>query len=263
MCTVDSMIAVLRTFVPSFCAWALFAATPSALSAQSGATPTERYSPLTASTKRTDFFEQGGEMVFSGQFFRKSDGSYARVLETEAYDGERGTIRTTLDAPTRTWVWAESFIDAAIVMRRSDAQFRNLMGNEGGCRNDLEDADSKRIGDSEKLGVHVIEVERKLTDRLIVRRWVAPELQCFALLDLLIETGEVRTKDEVLSIQFGEPDPAAFRVPGGYKILDPLQFEEIWRQKYNGRDGFGDIRAQKLQREYEEGRAELATPAAK
>jgi len=239
----------------------LFAATPYALSAQSSAAPTERYSPLTASTKLTDIYEDGGELVFSGQFFRKSDGSYARVEESEAYGGERGTYWDILDAPTRIWVDAQSFINAAIVMRRSDAQFRNFMGNEGGCRNDLEDADSKRIGESEKLGVHVIEVERKLTDGLTVRRWVAPDLQCFALLDLLIEKGEVRVKKEVLSIQFGEPDPAAFRVPAGYKIVDPLQFEDLWKQKYNGRDAFGEKGAQKLQREYEEGRSRMASPA--
>ena len=256
-------VAVLRTFVPSFCVWVLFAATRSALSAQSSAAPTGRYTPLTASTRLTDIYEDGRELVFLGQFFRKSDGSYARVEESEAYDGERGTIRDILDVPTRTWVWAESFVNAAIVMRRSEAQFGNLMWIEGGCRNDLEDADSKRIGESQMLGVHVIEVERKLTDGLTVRRWVAPELQCFALLDLLVEKGEVRTKNEVLSIQFGEPDPAAFRVPAGYKIVDPLQFEDLWKQRTNGRDGFGDEGAQKLQREYEEGRSRLASPAEK
>ncbi len=254
-------VAVLRTFVPSFCAGVLFAATPYALSAQSSAAPTERYSPLTASTKLTDIYEDGGVLEFSGQFFRKSDGSYARVEESEAYGGERGTYWDILDVPTRTWVWAESFINAAIVMRRSDAQFDNLMRIEGGCRNDLEDADSKRIGESQMLGVHVIEVERKLTDQLTVRRWVAPELQCFALLDLLIEKGEVRTKKEVLSIQFGEPDPAAFRAPAGYRIVDPLQFEDLARQESYGHDGIGEERAQKLQREYEEGRSRLGSPA--
>ncbi len=253
-----SIIATLRAFVPSFSVWVLFAATPSALSAQSSAAPTERYTPLTASTKLTDFYEDGAVLVFSSKFFRKSDGSYARVEESEAYDGERGTIQEVLDAPTRTWVWAQSFINAAIVMRRSEVRFDNLMGNEGGCRSDLEDADSKRIGESQMLGVHVIEVERKLTDQLTVRRWVAPDLQCFALLDLLIEKGEVRTKKEVLSIQFGEPDPAAFRAPAGYKIVDPLQFEDLWKQKYNGRDAFGQKGAQKLQREYELGRSAVA-----
>ncbi len=256
-------VAVRRTFAWSFCVGALFAAMSSFLSAQDIAAPTERYRPFTAEVATTYFYEQGDAKVFSGRFFRKSDGSYARIEESEANGGERGTVRYILDAPTRTWVDADTFVNAALVMRRSESEFRRLMLSEGGCEDDPGDVDSKRVGESEKLGMRTVEIESQVSPNLITRRWVAPDLQCFELLNLLIEKGEVRTKKEVLSVQFGEPDPEPFRVPAGYRIVDPSQYEELWKKKYNGRDYFGEKALARLQREYEEGRAAVAGSAIK
>ena len=88
-------------------------------------------------------------------------------------------------------------------------------------------------------------------------------MQCFALLDLIVEKGEVRTQNEVTSLKMGGPDPAAFQVPGGYKIVSPVGFEELWKKKYDGRNYFGEKALGRLEREYEEGRSRLAGPAAK
>ena len=81
---------------------------------------------------------------------------------------------------------------------------------------------------------------------------MAPDLQRFPLLDLLIENGELRTKKEVLSIEFGEPDAAAFRVPAGFQVVGPVKFDELWRQR--GHSHFGEEKAKQLEREDAENR---------
>ena len=152
---------------------ALSAAVASDLLAQGNRVSVQRYTPFTAEVTSTDIFEHGGAKVYAGKFFRKSDWSYARIEASEAYDDERGTVGYIIDAPTRSRVGADSFTNVARKVYRSESEFRRLVGSEGDCRDGLESVHSMRVAESQKLGLRVIEVERKVSENLTTRRWVA------------------------------------------------------------------------------------------
>ena len=209
------------------------------------------FRPFTAKLKETDIWEDGSQKVFFSTFYRKADRSFSRIEETEMPGDERGVATYIFDVPTRTFVEAFTFTDAAMIMHRSASEAQNLLVWSG-----VYDPDnpSIQVGESEKLGLRTLEMEDRITPKLIARTWMAPDLQHFSLLDLLIENGELRTKKEVLSIEFGEPDAAAFRVPAGFQVVGPVKFDELWKQRYGGQSHFGEEKAKQLEREDAENR---------
>jgi hypothetical protein len=223
----------------------------------------KQYRPFAATIKTTYINERGGEKQFSEWFFRRSNGSYAHIKHTEGYDDERGIDRYVANTEERSFAYMTSFTRTRIVFFPEEQKFRGYLEEPGTCGG-LTDGTWKRIGESERLGIHVMEVEDKWSETLSTRRSVAPELECFSLLDVHIEKGVVRTIREVLSVQFGEPDPGAFRSPQEYVDVSPLEFEELWKGKYNGRRYYGnDEQALRTQYEYQAGRARSKRPAVK
>jgi len=134
------------------------------------------YAPFTANVVLTFNAEDPEDKagVFSATFFRKSDGSWATIEETEAYDNERGTQQEVLDVASRTWVSSSSFTRTFIKQPlTNDRQIKTSMYPWGDCTF-LSDGTWKRIGDSERLGLKVVEVEVRLSERLMSRLSVAP-----------------------------------------------------------------------------------------
>jgi hypothetical protein len=156
-----------------------------------------------------------------------------------------------------------SFTKSAIVIVPDEQKFRSLLEEPGSCAW-LTDGTWKRIGESEMLGIHIVEVEDKWSENLSMMSWVAPVLECFPLVRLRIDKGVVRTMTEVLSVEFGEPDPSAFRAPPGYVEMSPLEFEELWKKKYNGRRYYSnDEQALKVEHDYQAGKARSKRPTVK
>jgi len=188
-------------------------------------------------------------MRFYEWFFRKSDGSWARLRETEAF-GERGTAQYIFDTGKRTMIRVDGFTRSAIVFRLPDEPvFRGYLEQPGTCKW-LTDGTRKRLAESERLGLRVVEIAAGLDTKL----WVAPELECFPLLELLIEDGVVRTKEEVLWLEFGEPDSNPFLIPSGFVEVSPLQFNELRKQRFQGRSDYREEELlQKLERDYQYG----------
>ena len=250
-----------RHLVTFFAAGFLPVVVSSYMAAQSAGPEVKQYHPFTAKMETTYIDDDGGETRFRKSFFRKSNGSYAEIKGTEAV-GERGTRQNILDPATRSYATVDSFTKSVLVLFLPDEwEFRSFQQLVGTCRW-LADGTWKRVGQSERLGIHVIEVEESKTENLKKKLWVAPDLDCFPLLDLLIEKGEVRTKEEVLSLEFGEPDPGAFRVPSGSVYVNPLQFEERWKKRFNGQSYYGDPQlAEKVERRFQDAKARSSRPA--
>jgi hypothetical protein len=75
------------------------------------------------------------------------------------------------------------------------------------------------------------------------------------LLDLLIENGVAVTRIEVVSLDLGDPDPAAFHIPPGFREVSPMQFEELYQKRFRGGSYFGKEEAARQEREYQEAKA--------
>ncbi len=242
----------MRQFVVSLIAISvLLAGMGLGAAAQSASPAAVPYRAFTAEVRATDVDADGGESQYHESYARKSDGSYAHIRETENDVGERGVARSIFDAASRSFTRASSFTKAAITFL-GEQEVRAFQTVPGSC-SWIADGTWKQVGESEKLGMHVLEVEL-VSPNQTHKYWVAPELDCFPLLDVVIQKGMVRTKEEVISIEFGDPDPSAFRIPPGYVEVSPLQYEELWKKKY-GRSYYGEEQAQTLERKYQEGKA--------
>lgn len=236
------------------------AAISSYVGAQPATRPAGTYRPFTAQIKTTYFDEQGGATAFVGAFYRRSDGSSARIQEAEGPGNARGLVIDIVDYPNRIWIGVEPFLKTVTVVARNERGFNALQTVlSGNCENFRERA---ATGESRRFAVRAVEFEDRWSAKLTHRIVVAPELACYPLLDLLFERGVFVTKTEVLSLQFGEPDASAFQVPPGYKQVSPLELENLWRAKYN-QPHLGDKLAGQLEQEYEEGRARLVGRADK
>jgi hypothetical protein len=124
-----------------------------------------------------------------------------------------------------------------------ERRFQNLMDTEFGTCGILTDESVKRLGESEFLGIKVIEVEEPFGQSSVLRETIAPELGCFALQKLDIDHGAVRTITQVTQLTLGDPDPEAFRPPPGYTEVSPLEFNARWRA-LDGYDYFDPAPAQ-------------------
>jgi hypothetical protein len=212
------------------------------------------YRPFSAQIKTTYLDEEAAETVFVSSFHRRADGSYARMGETEAF-GERGTFHWILDARERTWIDVDSFVGAVLVFPLvSDSKYRSLLEEPGTCAR-LSDGTWTRVGGGEMLGMKVIDIELPYSSRRKAKMRVAPELECFPLLDLLIENGVAVTRIEVVSLDLGDPDPAAFHIPPGFREVSPMQFEELYQKRFRGGSYFGTEEAARQEREYQEAKA--------
>jgi hypothetical protein len=98
-------------------------------------------------------------------------------------------------------------------------------------------------------------VEVSLSKGSVIRLFVAPALDCFPLLDVLVEKGSVRTKVEVVSLELSEPPDSAFKIPEGYREVSPLEFDALWRERFNGRPYFSAQEATRFEFLYQRGKA--------
>lgn len=214
-------------------------------------TEVAHHQPFVAKMKTTYFDDDERPMVLMSQFTRTADGSYARVDETEAYDSERGTKQYLLDAPKRLWTMTDSFTKSVVVdLLESDREFNNLALEPGTCRF-LRDGDWKAVNTTEIFGMKVIQVDQVISEKTVLRLWIAPDLECFPLRRSLEVNGVVKTKLEAISLQVGDPAPALFEIPAGYSNVSPMQFEERWRRRFCGRHHYSDDDVRAREQKYQ------------
>lgn len=179
-------------------------------------------------------------------FARGSDGSWAFVSEAENPSdpkAARGPFSYALNATKRQYIIAESFTKAAVVKPVvDDKEFKELASAYGTCEN-LSDGTWKEMSQSTLLGFDVIEVEVEHTERSLVKSWVAPALQCFALRHVEFIDGNLRQKWEIGSLQQKEPDPSMFGPPEGYELVTPIELEKRYQAMFPGSELYGRFAA--------------------
>jgi len=215
----------------------------------------EAYRPFTAKYLWTYIDDQGATINFSGKFHRTADGSFSQIEEMEGPRRERGTVQYIVNIADRSWTSARSYTHTSTtVVYLDDRKFQNMVSEVAGNCAILEDGSYRRVGESELLGIKVIEMESKVGRDTVLRDSIAPELGCFVLQHLLVDHGEVRAIEQVTQITLGEPDPDALHVPAGYAEASPLEFEARWQQLF-GREYYGAAQAKRLELEYQQGKA--------
>ncbi len=217
-------------------------------------TPADQFRPFTARMNARYWTESGRTTERSTTFIRATDGSWAFESDTEdpvmLDQAARGWFRYTLDVKNRRYIFAESFVHAAVVRPVVDAkELQTLRGAYGTCEV-ANDGSRKQLGRSTLLGMEVLEVEVERTERSIILEWVAPGLQCFALKRTEVLDGNLRVRIEAVSVQTGEPDSSAFESPAGFARVSPLEMEDLYRAKFPGREMYGSQIGRRLEEEY-------------
>lgn len=212
---------------------------------------TRQYQPFTAKTLITYIDETDSTTEFNAVFARKTNGSYARLEQTEDYAGERGSSQYIADFIHKTWTTIKSYTQSATIFAMDDREFSNFQDLPGSCKN-LTDGSWNPIGESQLLGFNVTEVERKISAKLTEKLWVAPQLQCFPLQELFIEGGRVISKQEVTELSMGNPDPELFSIPRQYALVSPVEFEARWKEKFKGRSYLGEEQARRREARYQQ-----------
>jgi hypothetical protein len=132
----------------------------------------------------------------------------------------------------------EPFVQAAVVEPIvEDKDLRRLMSVYGSCEY-LHDGTWKEVSRSRLLDFDVIEVV-ELTEREVLTRWVAPELECFALRQTDVTDGVLRMREEAVSIDTREPSGNWLEPPAGYAVVTPLELERRYQEKFPGKVLYG------------------------
>ena len=198
-------------------------------------------------------FRTGPDETFSGTFYRRADGALSHISESEGPEGVPGTDRYIFIPADRSFAMANSFTGTSTTtLYVEERQFQNLINTEFGTCAILDDESVKRVGESEFLGIKVIEVEDPLGQSSVLRKTIAPELGCFALQKLDIDHGAVRTITQVTQLILGDPDPEAFRPPAGYTEVSPLELNARWRGLYGHDFYFNPAAAQRQEQDYQQ-----------
>ena len=126
------------------------------------------------------------------------------------------------------------------IMRREplfwhDLPYRHSTAHDGTCASGIRHAgtDFTRKETAQVAGVEVVRWYRPLGNGGYEEQYLAPSLNCIALKSYSIQKSSLNlptfiTSSEATSVQFGQPAPALFNLPTGYR---PLQPPQAWLQK--------------------------------
>ena len=216
-------------------------------------TPQSAAQPFSAKVRAQYWTETRRYAERLGTFSRAGNGSWAFATEvdhpTSTETGPLQRVTYLLNAVRRSYIMTEPYLRTAVELPIIDnRELARLRMAYGDCAL-LTDGTWKEVGSSKILGYRVIEVEEERTERSSVTKWVAPDLQCFSLKRVDVIDGDVRVREEVTSIQAGEPDRSAFEIPSGYSAVSPLEMEDRYRAKF-GKPLFGE-QAVRMEEQYQ------------
>jgi len=205
--------------------------------------PRREFQPFSATMQARHWTDTELSEECSITFARSKDGSWARTSDIEhplfKDRSKRGIFSYRLDVPRRLYTSTEPFVRAATVFPIvEDKELERDISIYGSCDH-LRDGTWKEVGRSTILNFDVIEVEVERTDRELRTKWVAPDLQCFALKETDLTDGELRMWAEAFSIETTEPPSRSFEPPDDYERLSPLELERRYQQMFPGNVMFG------------------------
>lgn len=203
--------------------------------------------------QRKNSYGPNGELRTTTEFViaRKADGSYSNRFTITSPAGEKAWHLGFTDIATRRNAWLEQFTKSVMTFNMSDADVRAAVENELQCsapdvRRQLED----KSGKSSKILGHdareVIAKEKHVT----VWAWVAPELDCFPLVQTESFADGSRNEKRVERIAVGDPPQSLFTVPADYVERSPEEIEAAYRAKYPGSSVLWGRTLQTLQERY-------------
>ena len=201
------------------------------------------FRPFSATIRSQYWTESGKAASSSITFARSRDGSFVYANDVEYPLGKdrekRGRFSYRFDVQQRLFTLTEPFVQAAVARPIvDDAEMRQLADTYGSCRH-LQDGEWKEVGRSTVLNFDVVEVEVERTSRSVQKKWVAPDLQCFALREISMIDGRLRMQREAVSLETKEPQRSLFEPPPGYELLSPLELEDRYQAKFPGNELFG------------------------
>lgn len=193
---------------------------------------------------RSQYWTESGRSYESSiAFIRDKDGSFIYEDDVDnplgTTEGPRQRWRHSLNVSERIYTIEEPFLRAAVAEPiPGNMELERMVSHYGSCRF-LEDGTWKRLGESTLLNLNVVEVEVERTERTVEKRWVAPDIQCFALKTTRMIEGQLRMSQEAVSIDVKAPKPGFLDLPVGYTLLSPLDLESHYQTKFPGKQFYG------------------------
>jgi len=223
--------------------------------------------PFVAYSRVLRFSSQQREpAVQQGTFARRSDGSFVRSFEVTSPAGEVGWSVDIVDVPNRKYVALEPFTKSATTFYRTDSEVGESVAATGTCDSLGLDAEAglptrrvqaispqQRVWDT-LLGRKVAQVIERF-EVATTERWVAPDLDCFALRKSEWSSTGAHNEYTVTKLEEGEPPDSMFQIPSEYLETSPLQVEAAYAARYPGHALFGESMARLVDERYHKSRA--------
>lgn len=216
------------------------------------------FRPFSATLKAQYWTETGKYAERHTTFARSADGSHAFISD-EAAPGDpdqtpRAFFSYRLNVSKRWRIVTESFTMTAVVTYiPDDRELKALASSYGTCDN-LSNGTRTQLARSTMFGLEVVETEIERDERSLIKEWVAPSLQCFALKRTEVLDGRLRVNIEAVSVELREPDPVMFQPPVGHELVSPLMQEQRYKARFPGHELFGQA-VYKLEQQYQSGLA--------
>jgi hypothetical protein len=88
------------------------------------------------------------------------------------------------------------------------------------------------------LGYRVIPITKESSSGTLAS-WIAPDLDCFPLMETYTSTRGPRNERVVTRVDLGEPPESLFAIPDEYTERSPFELDAVWAAQYAGRTFWG------------------------
>ena len=172
----------------------------------------------------------------------RSDGSRAETYSVTTPAGMIEHVRSISDLRKRTWTKTEPSTKSLATFHLTDSEIRDRRHSQNLCSSSEISLAKKSASEvatrAVMLGFGVIPVKVR-ESRHSVSRWVAPELNCYALRETAVSEHGSRTEFQVEKLEIGDPPDAMFEGPPDYVERSPAEIEALYLAKYPGHPLFG------------------------
>ena len=206
--------------------------------------------------RQTDYGSKGNAAAsYEIVIGRKSNGSYVHRYDADSPDGEWGIAVEIFDVESLSSVHLSPFTRTKSTYYKTEAEMANLVNNLASCEGRQEvlpPPDPTKGESANMLGFRVVPVTVKQAGTVLAS-WIAPDLDCFPLMETYTVPGSTRSETVVTRVDRGEPAESLFAVPPDFVEVSPAQLEALHGAKYPGHAFWGDL-VQRMNDQYFKGR---------
>lgn len=164
---------------------------------------------------------------------RKSDGSYTSAYNLLSPDGESGTVVQIVNVRDSNSIYLQPFTKTKSTYYHTGAEMESRVNAMTNC--DRWKPVSAKTESATILGLRAVHVITKEVGGGTWDSWIAPDLDCFPLVETYTSRTGNRNERIVTLLEFGEPAEVLFAIPPDFIEVSPLQQEALYNAKYPGK----------------------------